>query len=175
MILARQAMKSSLKSVPFIVLNVLISALTTLLVLYIWDRTHQVVTPGLEITPQPPQMIGSGECEPFVPPKNADTLQVISVFGTGDAQKEEVSIQRVGAGELCLNGWRLEDDDGNIYSFPAHMRLYTEGAIITLSTRTGNDSALDLFWGLTSPVWHTGEEIHILDPDGKERAVFLIP
>lgn len=175
MIHANPVMKTSLKSIPFILLNVLISAITTLVVLIIWDRTHQVKTPGLEITPQPPQMIGSGDCEPVIPPKNADTLQIITVFGAGDAQKEQVTIQRVGEGELCLNGWHLKDEDGNVYTFPSHMRLYTEGAMISVNTRAGNDSALELFWGRLEPVWQQGEEVRILDPGGNQRAIFQVP
>lgn len=175
MILARHAMKASLKSIPFILLNVLISAVTTLVVLIIWDRAHRIETPGLEITPQPARMIGSGECEPSIPPKNAETILITSVFGTGDAQKEQISIERIGDGELCLNGWQVRDEDGNTFTFPPQMRLYTNGAVITLATRAGNNSALDLYWGLNEPVWESGEEIRILDPDNNERATYKIP
>jgi hypothetical protein len=171
----RNIMRSAPRSLPFILLNIIISAAVTLTVLVIWDKAHQVQTPSAVKTPSIPQEIVSGDCTAVIPPKSEEVIRITNVFGAGNLQEEQVTIQRVGDGELCLNGWKLSGDDGATYFFPAHLRLYTGGATIALFSRPGTDNALELFWGRTAPAWKSGGKSRIYDPDGNIRAVFNIP
>ena len=81
-----------------------------------------------------------------------------TVIGAGVLANEHVVLQRTGDGELSLAGWRLEDGAGNAYSFP-QLTLFKGGAI-NLNTRQGENTVLDLFWGLTSTVWKAGKTVY---------------
>jgi hypothetical protein len=168
-------MRSAPRSLPFIVLNIIISALVTLTVLFIWDKTHQVQTPPAVKTPSLPQAIVSGDCEAILPSKSEEVIRITNVFGAGNLQEEQVTIQRVGDGELCLNGWKLTSEGAGSYDFPYHLRLYTGGATIAVYSRPGSDNALELFWGRTSPAWASGQKARIYDPSGNLRAEYTIP
>jgi hypothetical protein len=168
-------MRTASRSLPFIVLNIIISALVTLTVLFIWDKTHPVQTPPAVKTSSLPQTIVSGDCDAVIPPKSEEVVRITNVFGAGNLQEEQVSIQRVGDGELCLNGWKLSSESAGSYTFPSHLRLYTGGATITVYSRPGTDNALELYWGRTSPAWQTGQKARIYDPAGTLRAEFTIP
>jgi hypothetical protein len=168
-------MRSANRSLPFILLNIVISAVVTLSVLIIWDKTHQVQTPAVIKTPVTPQGLSSGDCSASIPPKSEEVLRITNVFGAGNVQEEQVTVERVGDGELCLNGWKLMNDSGETYTFPSHLRLYTGGATIAVYSRTGSDNALELFWGRNNPAWTSGGKARIFDPAGNVRADFTIP
>ena len=168
-------MKSTSKSLPFILLNILISAAVTITVLFLWDKTHQVKTPAAVKTPSIPQMIVSGNCEAVIPPKSEEVIRIANVYGAGNLQEEQVMIERGGDGELCLNGWKLVSESAGAYDFPSHLRLYTGGATIAVFTHPGTDNALELFWGRSTAAWEPGKKARIVDPDGNTRAEINIP
>jgi hypothetical protein len=96
-----------------------------------------------------------------------------TVIGVGVLENERVVLLRTGDGELSLAGWRLEDGMGKIYTFP-QLTLYKGGAI-NLNTRTGEDTVVDLYWGLTSPIWKSGKTVFLYDSLNGLRATYTIP
>ena len=70
-------------------------------------------------------------------------------------------------GTFDLTGYRLEDDDGNVYTFPDGFQLQTSVPVRVFSG-TGADTSTELYWGRPDPVWsNTGlERAHLLDPAG---------
>ena len=96
-----------------------------------------------------------------------------TVIGAGVLENERVVLHRTGDGELSLAGWRLEDGMGKVYTFP-QLTLYKGGAI-NLNTRTGEDTPVNLFWGLTSPIWNPGETVFLYDSLNELRASYTIP
>jgi LysM repeat protein len=95
------------------------------------------------------------------------------VVGVGVLATEQVEILRTGDGELSLAGWRLEDGKGNVYTFPM-LTLYKGGAI-NLNTRTGQDTVVDLFWGLTASIWKSGKTVYLYDAENQLRSKYTIP
>jgi hypothetical protein len=95
------------------------------------------------------------------------------VVGVGVLETERVQLVRSGVGELSLAGWRLEDGKGNKYIFP-DLTLY-KGSAINLNTRAGQDTVIDLFWGLTSPIWKSGKTVYLYDAQKELRATYSIP
>lgn len=96
-----------------------------------------------------------------------------AVIGAGVLDTERVELLRTGDGELSLAGWRLEDGLGNIYTFP-DLTFYTGGAI-NLNTRSGQDTVVDLFWGLTSPIWRSGVTVSLYDSQNELRSSYTVP
>jgi LysM repeat protein len=124
-------------------------------------RPTATATPGATLTPTPTQ-IGQ---EPQV--------VIDTVIGAGVLENERLVLLRTGDGELSLAGWRLEDGTGNVYNFP-QLTLY-KGGTISLNTRTGEDTWVNLFWGLTSPIWRPGKTVSLYDSQNNLRASYTIP
>lgn len=109
---------------------------------------------------------------PSLTPKAAE-VSITSVLGTGDLATERVRITLHGGSEISLSDWQLIDSDLHSFIFP-QLDLFPE-ASIQVNTRTGLNTAADLFWGLSTPVWEPGETVQLLDAAGTVRATFKIP
>jgi LysM repeat protein len=96
-----------------------------------------------------------------------------TVIGAGVLQNERVVLRRTGDGELLMAGWRLTGDKGTQYTFP-QLTLYKDGAI-NLNTRKGLDTVVDLYWGLTTPIWSPGTMISLYDAQENLRATYTVP
>lgn len=264
-------MKQWKSLVYFLILNILVSAITTFVVLFLWDRTHKsalpvaaqvsasqaaLVTSGVPVsqtlmtqaapvvgtpteTPEPTMPDNVEEYEVKVGDtlgliaerfdtsiqelmrvnqiKNADSLAVgmviyvplpadkiptstpkptststpvvsgtvtggppqearvviNSVIGVGELASEHVFMTRTGDGDLSLEGWKLEDQNGNVFIFPK-LQLFKDGAV-NVWTTSGAPTVVDLYWGLQAPVWSSGEMVTLRDAQGKVRATFKIP
>lgn len=172
----------------YILLNILISAATTLAVLAAWDRFR-----GTEVPPPPQGLAGvetaapdPGEGEEIVdftpaptqtlPPLDQPVIQILSVVGAGNLDSEVVMFKRLGEGNLTMTGWRLEGDRGSVYTFPEQpeLVLFKDGAV-QLYTRAGETTPTTVFWGRGEPAWHSGESIRLLDTEGNERAAYRVP
>lgn len=126
-------------------------------------------------TPRPSATSTEGSTPTTTPTVIGQEAQVVidAVIGAGVLENERVLIRRTGDGELSLAGWRLTDNKGNEYIFP-QLTLYKDGAI-NVNTRTGQNTVVDLFWGLTSPIWNSGKIISIYDTQNNLRATYTLP
>ncbi len=125
------------------------------------------------------QPLGVGEVLriPYEPtPVPEGVIQIRNVVGAGDLSAERVLLKFVGEGELTMVGWRLEDENGNVFLFPQTPRLilYEDGAVF-IFTRPGVNSAIELFWGSEVSIWQPGETVTLRDADGSVRATYQIP
>lgn len=162
----------------FLTLNVIVSAVTTVLVLIWWDRTHRAELPAMVDQPVVSAPVGTKAAAPpsaqvTLPPTTTPVMEIKNVFGAGDLQNEVVVLNRVGEGELSLANWKLTDDDGNSYLFPD--LVLNKGSAVQLYSRAGSDSVIELYWGQNQAVWQTGEQVTLLDPLGNVRAMYIIP
>lgn len=165
-------MRTWKRLIPYLLLNILVSAATTLGVLYWWDSTHpSATTPGdasAALLPETPAAATA-----TLPPLEEIVIRIENVFGAGDLPTESVQLRRVGDGELYLTGWQLKDADGNVYTFP--QLLLNKDSSVELYTRAGPNSVMELHWGLSKPVWTAGEKVRLFDPQGQLRASYVIP
>jgi hypothetical protein len=127
------------------------------------------------VTPRPSSTSTRGPALTSTPTEIGQQAQVVidAVIGAGVLENERVMIRRTGDGELSLAGWQLTDGKGFEYIFP-NLTLYKDGAI-NLNTRTGQNTVVDLFWGLTTPVWRPGKIISIYDSQNNLRATYTLP
>ncbi len=100
-------------------------------------------------------------------------VMIDTVIGAGALETERVVLKRTGDGELSLVGWRLTNSKGMEYYFP-QITLY-KGTSINLNTRTGQDTVSDLYWGLTTSIWKSGEVVSLYDSQNNLRATYTIP
>ena len=87
---------------------------------------------------------------------------------------EAVQIVNNGAELQSLQGWKVRDEDGNVYTF-GDVAIFGEGAGILLHSGAGADSPLELFWGLTEPAWRSGETLTLWDAAGQVVGTLVIP
>jgi hypothetical protein len=132
-------------------------------------------TEELSPTPQP-----SATITPLPSPTPTSTpltqgpqVSITKVVGEGSLETERVELQYRGNGELSLAGWRVDDGLGHVYIFP-QLTLYQGGAI-SLNTRTGQDTVVDLYWGLTSPLWASGKTVYLYNADHELQSTYTIP
>ncbi len=127
-------------------------------------------------TPRPSATSTRGPTQTTTPTPIRQEPQVIieSVIGVGVLETERVELLRTGDGELSLAGWRLEDGMGYIYTFP-DLTLYSGGEEINLYTRTGQDTVVELFWGLTAPIWKSGKTVLLYDSQNALRSSYPVP
>jgi LysM repeat protein len=112
--------------------------------------------------------------EPAAAAGGAGGIGVTGVLDAGVLDSEAVQLVNSGAQQQSLEGWRVRDEDGNIYTFGA-VSVFGEGAGILLHTRAGDDTFSDLFWGLEEPVWRSGEKLTLWDANEQVMATFTVP
>jgi hypothetical protein len=169
----------------FIILNIIVSAGTTLVVLAAWDRAHPlpagVTVPTSAVTPQTVATQDSASLTPLPTaqsgsaPITADQANVVidSVLAPGNLADETVLIKSQSEGSILLTNWQLQDDQGNVFTFP-ELTLNKNGAV-QVHTGAGTNTVIDLYWGREAPVWQQGHTATLLDDKGKPRASYKIP
>ena len=101
------------------------------------------------------------------------SVEIVSVIGAETLEAEMVLIRYTGEGELDLTGWELKDENKKVFSFP-QLTLYPAGAV-QVHTMVGQDTVVDLYWGLRNAVWGSGEKATLVDSQGTERATYIVP
>ncbi len=158
---------------PYIILNIIVSAVTTFAVLTWWNNGRPI-PPGLGLPTVPTQaVVASAQVKSTPLPADAKVVEIAEVVGAGNLDVESVVIKRVGVGEVHMNGWRLEDSLGHRFTFP-DIILFTDGAV-HVTTRAGTNTVNELYWGLTQAVWSSGKTISLFDDQGILRATLTVP
>jgi hypothetical protein len=162
-----QAEKTPMKRLwPFIVLNVIVSAVTVTAVLLIWSALHPCnVTPG---------MLASSRATPkaTLPPKGEELFKIDNVYGAGDLKTEHIHFIYTGSEPLNLENWQIKLHSQNFH-FPAFI-IYKGGAF-DLYSGSGVNTTIELYMGEQAALWQSGSTITLLDPDGGTRLTYRVP
>jgi len=145
------------KLVYYLVLNALVSACVTLSILYVYDSQYRS-----RARDEQPIMV-----------EDLAQFEIATIIGAGMADSEMILIRNVGQSPADLTGWQISDEDGNVYTFNA--LSLPASAAIQLRTSAGKDTVIDLYWGLSAPVWRSGKTATLLDPLGNVRSVYQVP
>ena len=178
-------MRSWRRIVYFLLLNVLVSAVTTWAVVtvllpnvspqaepYAPTLVRQTASPDSELIVTMPAVSGSDPVDEeieVVP----EVLEIDRVIGSGELDTERVIIQHIGEKEVSLLNWQIQDQDGHVFTFPA-LTIF-KGGNVNIFTRKGTSTVVDLYWGLDEAIWQAGEKAFLLDPQGEVKAVYTIP
>lgn len=178
-------MRSWRRIVYFLLLNVLVSAVTTWAVVTIFLRdgsplaeqsaptlVRQTASPDGQLVVTLPADSGSEPLDEdieVVP----EVLEIERVIGIGELDTERVIIQHIGEKEISLLNWQIQDQNGHIFTFPA-LTIF-KGGNVNIFTRKGTSTVVDLYWGLDEAIWQAGEKAYLLDPQGEVKAVYTIP
>jgi competence protein ComEC len=101
-------------------------------------------------------------------------IETIHADAAGDDRDnlndEYVVFTNTGDEPLDLSGWTVADEVGKTYTFPDGFTL-DPGEEVTLHTGSGTDTATDLYWGASSPVWNNGGDTVIVTNADGERVL----
>ena len=96
------------------------------------------------------------------------------MLSPGEITAEAVEVINRGSSVARLGGWTLYNErTDDEFEFPP-INLFPQGAI-TIHTGVGEDSAIDVYWGLDSPVWQPGDTVQLYNADGDLQFEFNIP
>ncbi len=127
------------------------------------------------LTPQAESSQGSQQAPADTPTpepgQGAPQVEIRGVSGAGDLDTESVRLLNSG-GTADMFNWMLDDGQGHQYTFP-EFTLH-DGAV-SIHTRLGTDTVIDLYWGLSEAVWLPGKVISLKDQSGKILSTFQIP
>jgi len=157
----------------YLLLNVFVSACVTSGILYWYHQNYRSTSVSTVQLAAPAQIPQSGTPAASFDPNIDIPVEIVSIVGAGTVNAEQVVVRNAGAESLSLAGWQLKDANRNIFVFP-NLTLNSTGAV-QIHTISGTNTVIDLYWGLTNPVWGSGEEAQLLDPSGNVRAVYTVP
>jgi hypothetical protein len=112
---------------------------------------------------------------PTVTPQEGEAFPwpiIESIVSPGNLFLEAVRISNPGS-TAVLTGWRLRAPSGAEYVF-GEFSLVAQGAVL-IHTTEGIDTSIDLYWNLKEILWHSGDEVVLLDSLGNLRSTFVIP
>jgi hypothetical protein len=156
-------MSSRRRFYGYILLNILVSACVVLTFIYVYDRYFRA-SPSVTVPPLGTPSGGS---------QGGDALDIVSVVGAGVLETETIEIRNNGEGEVNLTGWKLQTSDGRTYTIPGLTLL--EGGFVKIHSKSGKNTVVDLFWGLSRPAWESGQLAILLDTEDNVQALYRIP
>ena len=171
-------MKRKTSCFIYLLVNVFVSAAVTLAVLVLWDRAHPM--PGESVLlPRQTQVSAAATAKPVVAstprptfPPGQVLVTIENVISAGILSNEMVVIKSSSDVNIPMAGWKLEDGQGKTFVFP-DLNLNPGGAV-QLHSGTGDNTVMDLFWGLDGPVWQVGKTVTLRDDQGNVRSSFSI-
>ncbi len=172
-------MKSTRNLLAFLLLNVILSALATWVVLLIWEKNHPspslkplddfsipTATIGLpfNLTPIATQAALSAD---------QIAIKIDAVYGAGVLEKESIAITNAGEGSVNLIGWKVSNERGDSFMFP-NLSLNPSGTV-HVYTMQGVNTVIELFWGNANAIWHSGDLVTLTNAEGIVLATYTIP
>ena len=156
----------------YLLLNIFVSACVTGGILFWYDRDYRARSES-SVPPLVPSNPQSGAPAASFDPNVDIPVEIVSIVGAETLDAELVVVRNAGTGPLSLAGWKLQDANRHVFTFP-NLTLNSGGAV-QIHTISGTNSVIDLYWGLGDSVWESGEEAQLLDPNGNVRAVYTVP
>lgn len=156
----------------YLLLNVFVSACVIGGILFWYDRNYRSTSLS-PVEPLAPANAQNDAPAAVFDPSIDIPVEIVSIVGAGTVNAEWVIVRNAGTESLSLAGWQLKDENRNVFTFP-NLTLNTGGAV-QIHTISGTNTVIDLYWGLSEPVWSSGEEAQLLDPGGNVRAVYTVP
>ena len=173
-------MNQAKKLLFFIAINIIVSAVTIIGVLYIWENTRlkNVLFDGAE----PPAEVSSPSAENGSEESANLLIEIGEVGGLGNLATEYVRLVRpdseAGA-TISLQDWSIRDENNHEFvileqSGLASLDLHGQGAV-NIYTKEGSSNPIELYLGLSDPIWQPGETVTLIDPQGDVHDTYLIP
>jgi hypothetical protein len=158
---------------PYLLLNVLVSACVTSAILFWYHQNYRSVSQSSMQVAAPLVNGNVSVPQATLDPQVDIPVEIISIIGAGTLSAEWVVVSYKGEDQINLANWELRDENKNVFIFP-QLILHPNGAV-QIHTASGTNTVIDLYWGKSDPVWQSGEEAQLYDPSGNVRAKYKVP
>jgi hypothetical protein len=174
-------MNQAKKLLFYVVLNIVVSAVTIIGVLYVWENTR--LKNVLFASSGAPAEVSQPETSSDEAEAVTDLLiEIGEVGGVGNLATEYIRLERPNSDPqdtISLAGWSIKDENNRRYdileqSGLASLDLHGQGAI-DIYSKEGSSNPIELYLGLNDPIWTPGETVTLLDPDGEVHDTYEIP
>ena len=174
-------MNQAKKLLIYIVINIVVSVITIIAVWFLLENTR--LKQVLFNSDSEPAAVTSPEGVSTTEKLTGDLLiEIGEVGGVGNLATEYLRLVRSGTESedtISLQGWRIRDENNlnfNILeqSGLASLELHSQGAV-NIYTKAGSSNPIELYLGLSDPIWEPGETISLIDPQGEVHDTYLIP
>lgn len=99
-------------------------------------------------------------------------VEIVQVLNFGDVTTEQLDIRNTSNAVVDILGWTLEDENGNVFTFPDTKLQPSQ--VIRIFTRIGQDTPGALYWDLTVPVWQAGEVATLFNTNRVPQSVYTV-
>lgn len=154
----------------FLLLNALVSACVTGTILFWYDRNQKAASAVPAYAPRSGPDAAASSPNLVADPGG---LQIVSIVGADNLGAEVVILRYLGDGQIDLANWKLKDQNGNTFLFPAV--TLAKNSAVQIHTGAGTNTVVDLYWDLTVPVWKSGETASLYDANDKLIVTYQVP
>ena len=174
-------MNQAKKLLFYIVLNIVVSAITIVGVLYLWENTKlkNMLFDSSDI----PAEVSSGATSTDETAVSENLLiEIGEVGGIGNLATEYVRLVRPGnepGDTISLKDWSIQDENNHQFNIleksgVATLDLHGQGAV-NIYTKEGDSNPIELYLDLSDPIWQPGETVTLIDPEGEVHDTYIIP
>lgn len=173
-------MTQAKKLLFYLGLNIIVSFVTVLGAHYLWETQLRDVildsaSPSSESSSLAEGENGGEEGQELL-------IEIGEVGGVGNLATEYVRLTRPDSDPgdtVSLQGWRLVDEDNQDYvileqSGLPSLDLHGQGAV-NIYSKEGASTPIELYLGLSDPMWEPGETVSLIDPEGDVHDTYQIP
>ena len=101
-------------------------------------------------------------------------VEITIIRNPGSLSGEALRIVSNADEVVSLDGWTLEDANGNVLKFP-NIQLLRKGIFVEVYSRSGHSTPYEIFWDREEAVWQSGETAVIRDMFGQIQATYRVP
>lgn len=117
--------------------------------------------------------VPAGGSGPVTAPTPAADGMELRVEQPGNLAQEQVQVINDSDTALNLQGWTLSLEGGAIYTF-GNLPIFPGGSV-RLHSGNGEANSINLYWGLSEPVWSSGSVARLRNPEGTLVASVTVP
>jgi len=174
-------MNQAKKLLFYIVLNIVVSAITIVGVLYLWENT-KLKNMLFDSSDIPAEVsLGASSSDEAAVSENL-LIEIGEVGGIGNLATEYVRLVRPGSepgDTISLQNWSIKDENNHQYNIleqsgVASLDLHGQGAV-NIYTKEGDSNPIELYLNLSDPLWQPGKTVTLFDPDGEVHDTYIIP
>lgn len=120
---------------------------------------------------EPTQQLETAEPTPVI---RGAKVEISLIRNPGNFSGEALRIVNNTDEVISLEGWRLEDANGHVLTFP-NIQLLRKGVFVEVYSRSGHTTPYEIYWNCDEAVWQSGETAVLKDVFGQIQATYRVP
>ena len=120
---------------------------------------------------EPTQQLETAEPTPVI---RGAKVEISLIRNPGNFSGEALRIVNNIDEVISLEGWRLEDANGHVLTFP-NIQLLRKGVFVEVYSRSGHTTPYEIYWNCDEAVWQSGETAVLKDVFGQIQATYRVP